>query len=172
MKLFLCLFCFSAAVAARAPAIVVPPDAARILHTDPEVVAYVCVDNQSCTVDEFAEGLEATEVLLSANPREKQAAFMVEPVRKGRQYFSAVFFKTPDGVRMVFAPDTTLSGLQVLPVIKHGYFIVRGTERESNVSWKEIDYGYDRGKKQYLPLNTRCLKYEGGKAAMTTTCKR
>lgn len=164
MKLLLSLIFFSAVVSACPAENAVPADALHALYENSEVLNYVCVENPNCSKDEFVKGLEVKELNLGSDPRAKQPALMVEPVRKGRQYFSAVFFRTSIGLRMVFSPDLTLSGLKVLPAVKNRLYVLRGTERNSNVSWKDTDYGYDHKNKQYMPITTRCFQDEGGKA--------
>jgi len=164
MKLFFCSIFFSSLVSACPAESVLPSDAVQALYKNSEVLQYICVENLNCSADEFMKGLEVKEVNLSSIPRERRRALLVEPVKKGRQFFSAVFLVKDGESRMVFSPDTTLSGLKILPISKNRLYILRGTERESNEAWKETDYGFDRQSQQYKQVATRCFRENDGKS--------
>lgn len=167
MKLSLVLILFSTVATACPAASKVPTEAARALFQNAEVVEYVCVENKRCSQEEFAAYLDVKEISLGATPRKKVDAILVEPSRKGRQFFSAVFVKNAGKFALVFSPDTTLSGIKAMPEIKSDMRVLRGTERESAESWKEIDYGFDLKSKQYSEIRTRCYQQKNGKPAST-----
>lgn len=163
MKLPFILVLFSSVAAACPAANNVPVEAAQVLFKNTEVVEYVCVENKRCSQDEFAANLDVKPLDLGATPRSKVDAILVEPSRKGRQFFSSIFIKQASKYTIIFSPDTTLSGIKIVPEIKSGLHVLRGTERESAESWKEIDYGFDCKSNQYAVIRTRCYQQKEGK---------
>lgn len=161
MPLILALLSFGASDCRSATNI--PLEATQALFKYTEAVEYVCVENESCSHKEFAAKLEVKGLDLGTSPRKKLDAILVEPSRKGRQFFSAVFIKQAGKYVIIFSPDTTLSGIKIVPEIKSGLHVLRGTERESAESWKEIDYGFDCKSNQYAVIRTRCYQQKEGK---------
>ncbi|MES2319853.1 MAG: hypothetical protein V4631_20430 [Pseudomonadota bacterium] len=164
MKLLLCLIFFSSVVSACPAEGKLPVDALQMLYRNQEVMEYVCVGNPTCDESEFLANLDVKEINLSSSPDKKISAVLVEPTKKGRQYFSAVFVKNACESQMVFSPDTSLSGLKIMTASKNRFYILRGTERDSTESWKETDYGYDSKLKQYTEIKTRCFREKNGKS--------
>lgn len=140
-----------------------PSDALQILYKKPEILAYICVERSNCSKNEFLASLDVKEIILSTRPHEEIKAIMVEPIKKGRQYFTAIFMISACKSHMIFSPDTSLSGLKVMPNSKNGLHVLRGTERESTESWKETDYGYNLRAKQYAEIGTKCFSEKNGK---------
>jgi hypothetical protein len=150
----------SSVVLACEPEAALRLDAVRTLYADPDVARYVCVDNGQCGIEEFTSQLEVKPVALSPKGG---AAIQVEPLRKGRQYFSAIFLQDQCKYKMVFAPDTTLSDVKLLKQQKNNFYILRAVERDSTEAWKEYDFAYDPVALQYSEPKTRCYKSAGGK---------
>ncbi|GGY28613.1 hypothetical protein GCM10007387_08470 [Pseudoduganella albidiflava] len=80
----------------------------------------------------------------------------VEPARKGRLYFSAIFVKEKLGYRLAFAPDLGFSDVKLLRQQDGGYYMLRAVERDSAEAWKEFDFRYDPIAQQYIQVRTRC----------------
>ena len=135
-------------------------EAIRTLYADSDIARYVCTDNGECSIEEFSKQLDIKEI--SLNP-EGAAAIQIEPMRKGRQYFSAIFLQDQCRYRMVFAPDTTLSSVKLLKKQKNNFYMVRAVERDSTEAWKEYDFTYDAVAQQYSDPKTRCFRARGGK---------
>lgn len=153
----------SSAPSACAAAHNVRLEAAQALYENKEIVGYACVEDKSCSWAEFAANLDVKALNLGASPRKEVDAILVEPSRKGRQFFSAVFIKQAGKYVIVFSPDTALSGLKIVPEIRGDLHVLRGTERESAESWKETDYGFDCKSNQYAAIRTRCYQQKEGK---------
>lgn len=138
-------------------------DAIRTLFADPDIARYVCVDNGECSIEEFSGQVEMK--MLSLNP-EGAAAIQVEPMRKGKQYFSAIFLQDQCRYRMVFAPDTTLSDVKLLKTQKNHFYMLRAVERDSTEAWKEYEFSYDPVARQYTDPRTRCFRVVGRKSVI------
>jgi len=121
-------------------------EAFRTLYADPDVARYVCVDDGACGIEEFSRQLDVTAV--SLNPAGAEG-IQIEPSRKGAQYFSALFLRDQCRYKMVFAPDTTLSGIKLLKRQKNNFYVLRAMERDSAEAWKEYDFAYDPATRQY-----------------------
>jgi hypothetical protein len=132
-------------------------DALRTLYADQDITRYVCVDNEKCSFEDFSRQLETKQISLGPEST-TSLAIQVEPLRKGRQYFSAVYLLDQCKYHMVFAPDTTLSGVKFLKQIKNNFYVLRAIERNSAESWKEYDFAYDSPVRQYNLMKTRCFR--------------
>lgn len=121
-------------------------EAIRTLYADPDVARYVCVDDGACDIEEFSRQLEVMAVSLSTAGAE---GIQIEPLRKGAQYFSALFLRDQCRYKMVFAPDTTLSGIKLLKKQKNNFYVLRAVERDSAQAWKQYDFAYDPATRQY-----------------------
>lgn len=135
-------------------------DAVGTLYADADIARYVCTDNGECSIEEFSKQLEIKAISLNS---EGAAAIQIEPMRKGKQYFSAIFLQDQCRYRMVFAPDTTLSSVKLLTKQRNNFYMVRGVERDSTEAWKEYDFTYDAVARQYSDPKTRCFRASGGK---------
>lgn len=158
--LIVVLSLFSPMVSACEPEATMQLDAVRTLYADPDISRYVCVDNAECSLEEFSGQIEIKVV--SLNPK-GAAAIQVEPMRKGKQYFSAIFLQDQCRYKMVFAPDTTLSDVKLLKTQKNNFYMLRAVERDSTEAWKEYEFSYDPVARQYTDPRTRCFKAVGGK---------
>ncbi len=169
MKLLLtCLLSVaSSAAIACAPEAAMRREALRTLYSDADLVRYVCVENGECDLDAFAALLAVNSVSLGPDAL---AAIQIEPLRKGNQYFSAIFQLAQCKYDMVFAPDTTLSDVKLLKQQKNNYYIMRAVERDSTEAWKEYDFAYDPAAHQYGEPTMRCYRAKGGKS-MTVKCE-
>lgn len=134
--------------------------AVRSLYSDPDIARYVCVDNSECTSEEFSRQVEVRAVKLNT---EGTPAIQIEPRRKGRQYFSAIFLQEQCRYNMVFAPDTTLSSVKLLKTKKNNFYIARAVERDSTEAWKEYDFSFDLATRQYSAPFARCYMAHGAK---------
>lgn len=134
-------------------------EALRALYSDVELTRYVCVENNDCAFDEFARRVDVQPVTLSPAPA--APAIQVEPQHKGLQYFSAIFVQDQCKYRMVFAPDTTFSGVKVLKQQRNHYYVLQAVERDSAEAWKEYDFAYDPKERQYGLASTRCYEAHG-----------
>jgi hypothetical protein len=161
MKLLLtCLLSVaSSAAIACGPEAAMRLEAIRTLYSDADLARYVCVENGECDLDAFAAQLAVNNVSLGPDA---SAAIQIEPLRKGRQYFSAIFQLAQCKYQMVFAPDTTLSDVKLLKQQKNNYYILRAVERDSTETWKEYDFAYDPAAHQYGEPTTRCYRAKGG----------
>ena len=130
------------------------------MYADADLARYVCVENGECDIGEFSAQLEVKPVSLGPNA---PAAIQIEPVRKGRQYFSAIFQLDQCKYQLLFAPDTTLSDVKLLQQQKNNFYILRAVERDSTGAWKEYDFVYDPKARQYGEPATRCYRSKGGK---------
>jgi hypothetical protein len=163
MKLAICLIFCSTAATACVAADKLPPGALHTLYKNTELVEYVCVENASCTEGEFAAKIDVKEVNLSSRPQGKFNALVVEPTKKGKQYFTAIFTADPSRPELIFSPDTSMSGIKIMPNSKNNMRILRSTELESTEAWKQTDYGYDAKTKQYMEIKTTCFHEKNGK---------
>lgn len=147
-----------AGAACAHPAHARPPQSIiEYLYKDSELVAYICVEYSKCTASKFGDRLEAKKIHISADPKAKTDAILVEPVKKNRQYFSAIFEVRKGKYDPIFLPDTSMSGITVLPASRDGYRLVQAYVHATNADWEEIDFAYDRHKKQYLAAKTACF---------------
>ncbi|MYN20617.1 hypothetical protein GTP81_28140 [Rugamonas sp. FT107W] len=135
-------------------------EAIRTLYADPDIARYVCVDDGACGIEEFARQIDVRTVSLSPAGA---GGIQVEPVRKGAQYFSALFLRDQCRYKMVFAPDTTLSDVKLLKKQKNNFYVLRAVERDSAQAWKEYDFAYDPATRQYAEPAARCFSAAGGK---------
>ena len=132
------------------------------LAANDDVKQYVCAEAASCTAQELGEGLAASGLRLKPAAAADDA-LLVEPTRKGRQFFSAIFVDG-DNARMVFGPDVSMTGVRVLPRVRNGYYMLRSVSRDSTVEWDEYDFAYDTAKQQYWPAGRKCYAQVQGKA--------
>ncbi|WP_165497821.1 hypothetical protein [Pseudoduganella albidiflava] len=131
--------------------------ALRTLYDDAEVNRYVCSDDPACDFEEFSSRLDARNVALTSSSAPSFLMGMqVEPARKGRLYFSAIFVKEKLGYRLAFAPDLGFSDVKLLRQQDGGYYMLRAVERDSAEAWKEFDFRYDPIAQQYIQVRTRC----------------
>jgi hypothetical protein len=95
--------------------------------------AYVCMEHNRCSFAEFTDGLEVTSVRLGqATPASPRLGIKVEPQHNGLQYFTSLFILEPCRYRLIFAGDTSLSGVKLLRKQRDGFYLLRANERESN----------------------------------------
>lgn len=135
-------------------------EAIRMLYADPDLTRYVCVANPDCGMDEFAAQLDVTPVALSPSAlNSKVQGLLISPTRKGSQFFSAVYMLEQCRYVMVFAPDTTFSDLKVIPKVRSGFYMLRAVERDSADTWKEYDYSFDLGARQYSNASVHCYRF-------------
>jgi hypothetical protein len=138
--------------------------ALRTLYSDADLVRYVCVENSECSFSEFSEQLDVKTVDLNGGHVVAPVpGLQVEPLRKGRQYFSAVFARNGCNYELVFAPDTAFSDLKILKEQKNGFFLLRAVEPCSDQEWKEYDFTYDPSASSYSETRTRCYRVRGAK---------
>ena len=156
-------------VSSSAAGLTSPP--AKVIDTlfrDKELVDYVCADSDGhCGVAEFGMRLESKRIDIAASPGRKSEAILVEPVNKHRQYFSAIFAKHGREYREIFAADTSMSGITILPAVRNGYFVVQGVVRNSNADWMETDFVFDVKGGYYRPEKTRCMRDVDGEVAVS-----
>lgn len=150
----------SSAVLACEPEAAMRLEAIRTLYADSDIARYVCVDDGACGVEEFSRQVDVSPV--SLNPAGAEG-IQVEPSRQGAQYFSALFLRDQCRYKMVFAPDTTLSGVKLLKKQKNNFYVLRAVERDSAQAWKEYDFAYDPATRQYAEPAVRCFRAAGGK---------
>ena len=150
---------FSSTVFACGPESTMLQEAVRQTFADPDIVRYVCLDSD-CTIEEFSEKIDIKAVALNSKGT---AGIQIEPLLKGKQYFSAIFLKDQCKYRMVFAPDITLSSVRLIKKQKNNFYVVRAVERDSVGAWKEYDFAYDAAVKQYSEPEMRCFRTSGGK---------
>ena len=134
-------------------------DAVRSLYGDSDVVQYVCGEVQ-CTVQAFAKGLDIRKLRIAAGTTADDA-LLVEPAKKARQYFSALYLLDRKAClyRLVFAPDVTASSLTLLPRVHDNHYDVRSFQRDGAAYWREEDFSYDAGKSRYVRIITRCFAW-------------
>lgn len=153
----------NAQVASASP----PAEIVAALFQDAELVSYVCADRDGkCSAVEFGGRLEGRSVDIKAPSAQPVKAILVEPVRKHRQYFSAIFVKEGTRYREIYSADLSFSGTTILPSVRNGYFMVQGVVRDSNAYWKEVDFIYDSARKYYWPEKTRCFQDVDGEISM------
>lgn len=139
------------------------------IYSDSEIRNYVCGSENSCTPQDFKKKLDIQKVKLRTTASTDDG-IIVEPTRKGLQYFTAVFHKKACHYRLVFYPDTTLSGLKILSKSKNGFFIIKTSENKSREEWIEITYIYDQSRQLYKEHeNTRFIENSTG--AQITPCQ-
>lgn len=141
-----------------------------IVYTDEDAKNYVCLTNPACDVDTFSAGVTATKIDLGSKNDGIIDGLLIEPSKPGRQYFSALFVKDKNFYRMVFSPDVTLSGLNILSKRLNGMPLIRSSERESNESWVDFEYAYFKNKKAYSLVKKLCYKAGDGASPMRVKC--
>jgi hypothetical protein len=159
-----CMFsAISGAAVAKAP----PDKVVSALFRDKELVVYVCPESDGhCSVAEFGRRLESRKIDVATSPGRTSETILVEPVKKHRQYFSAIFAKHGHEYREIFAADLSMSGITILPTARHGYFVVQAVARDSYADWTEIDFVFDPNSAYYRPEETRCVRNLDGEIAV------
>lgn len=133
-------------------------EAVRQIYADPDIVRYVCTAGD-CPIAEFAEKIDIQPVSLNS---QGAAGIQIEPVLKGKQYFSAFYLKDQCQYRMVFAPDTTFSNVRLIRKEKNNFYMLRAVERDSAEAWKEYYFAYDPEIRQYTEPEMLCFSTSGG----------
>jgi len=137
--------------------------ALRSLYGDSDAVQYVCGEVE-CTLQEFIKGLATRRLRLAAGATVDDA-LLIEPQRKGRQYFSALYLLDRQACfyRLVFAPDVSASSLRLLASVHDNHYDVRSVQRDSADKWREENFSYEASQSRYVSSVTRCFADVDGK---------
>ncbi|WP_156902071.1 hypothetical protein [Azohydromonas australica] len=138
--------------------------AVQELYTMGETKDYICGPDIDCTIENFTNALEISNIQLHANTAAPDA-IQITPKTKGTSYFTAIFLMENCKSRLVFYPDTSSSGIKLLKPSSNGMFIIRSTARQSRAQWSETDYHYDLNKQAYQEQKTVCYAIHATRTA-------
>lgn len=134
-------------------------------YSDNEFRAYICPNEEGCSIDKFATLVDAEMVNLEyGNSRPRGCEFFVVPKLKGKQFPTLVFVGDGATVRLVLSDYE--NGLSIAQNGKGGMLnLVSQAHPEPN-QLVRTTYSWD-GKK-YLILKTKCFKVVAKKDGRST----